>query len=291
MQQTRKCILINSGPETRRNFITGLGSMPFEHYYSKRMILHIDPNGTQNFIYKNTSVDFTDSFVYTRLRGTDPHFCGMIYTYLAHHRIAVNDPISKSFPYSAGKIAQMLFLALVGIRIPETIIFREESYSTNREYIKTHMTFPLVYKTDGSKGRNVHIVDSLETLDTLVAEKKAGRLALIQQFIENTYDTRTLIVHGEVIGSMKRTRSHGYLNNIAQGATASAITLPERDATVARKAAAACGIDFGGVDLIHTDEGPVVLEVNKSPQVGGFESVHDFKVFTKVAEIMKQKFG
>jgi ribosomal protein S6--L-glutamate ligase len=185
----------------------------------------------------------------------------------------------------------MLFLSLGGVRIPETIIFREESYATNRDYIVSHSVFPLVYKIDGSKGRDVHIAHSISELDTLVKNKHPRRLALIQPFIENTFDTRTLVAFNVVLGSIKRTRTSGYLNNIAQGATASHMDLTVAEKDVAQVAAKVCGIDFGGVDMIHTPEGPIVLEVNKSPQIGGFESVHNFKVFTKIAELMQSKFG
>lgn len=283
--------MINAGTRTRNAFAAGLGTIPYEHYSSKCISLHIDAAGGIHFIYKDTPVDFSDSYVFTRLRATDPHFCGMLYAYFAHHNIPASDPINCSFPYSAEKIAQMMFLALNAVRIPETIIFREESYAANRAYIEAHSTFPLVYKTDGSQGKNVHIANSLAELDVLVAEKKPHRLALIQPFIENSFDTRTIVVYGEILGSIKRTRTSGHLNNIAQGAVPSHFELSEHEKDVVRNAALACGIDVGGVDLIHTDRGPIVLEVNKGPQISGFESVHNFKVFTKVSEIMRKKFG
>lgn len=290
MQSYTKCILINTGIQTRTAFKEGIPNIPTEHYHSKKIILHINTEGVQQFIHKNIPIDFNGSFVFTRLRGTDPHFCGMMYTYYVHHDIPHNDPINESYPYSAEKISQMLFLSLAGIRIPATLIFREESYTANRAYILTHTTFPLVYKTDGSKGRNVHIAHTIEELDMLVQNKKPQRLALIQPFVENTFDTRTLVAFDEVLGSIKRTRAHGFLNNIAQGAEASLYELTDAEKDVARSATRACGIDFGGVDMIHTDDGPVVLEVNKSPQVGGFESVHNFKVFSKVAALMQQRY-
>ncbi|MFZ2252962.1 MAG: hypothetical protein WAW13_02170 [Minisyncoccia bacterium] len=291
MSQTKKCILLNTGVETRTAFEAGLTDSHTERYHSKKIVLHINEAGVPNFICKNDLIDFTNSFVFMRLRGTDPHFCGMMYAYFAHHNIPVNDPINRSHPYSAEKISQMLFLSLGGIRIPETIIFREESYAANRDYILSHTVFPLVYKIDGSKGRDVHIAHTIDELDTLVQNKRPRRLALIQPFIENTFDTRTLVAFDEVLGSIKRTRASGYLNNIAQGATASPMELTQTEKAVAQVATKVCGIDFGGVDMIHTPEGPIVLEVNKSPQIGGFESVHQFKVFTKIAELMQKKFG
>jgi ribosomal protein S6--L-glutamate ligase len=254
------------------------------------MALHIQKDGQPFFIYKNKPIDWSDAFVFTRLRSSDQHFCGSIYDYLRHHHIPVNDPINHSYVHSAEKISQMLMLTLAGIRVPETIIFREESFAKNRAYIEEHLTFPLIYKTDGSQGRNVHFVKTIEELDALISKKRERVLALVQPFIENTFDTRTITAFGEVLGSIKRERNSGYLNNVAQGATVSAYNLNDTEKDIALRSAKACGIDLAGVDIIHTETGPVVIEVNKSPQVTGFESVHGFKVFEKIAGMLREKY-
>ena len=115
-------------------------------------------------------------------------------------------------------------------------------------------------------------------------------LALVQPFIPNSFDTRTIVAFGNILGSIKRERTSGYLNNVAQGATPSRYALTEAEERIAINAARVCGIDIAGVDMIHTTDGPIVIEVNKSPQIQGFESVHEFKVFTKIAELAAQKY-
>ncbi len=283
-------ILLNAGNKTRGAFASGIQKASIAYYKTKEMLLHIQENGNITFFNKNTQIDLHGTHVFTRLRATDAHFCGMLYEYFDQNRIPTNDPINRSYPHSAEKISQMMLLALAGIRIPPTMVFREESYHANREYIASQVTFPLIFKTDGSKGINVHLLTSLEELDQVVERKLPRQLALIQPFIENTFDTRTLVAYGEVLGSIKRTRTSGYLNNIGQGAIPAKTTLTQGELEIALAAAKACSIDLAGVDMIHTDTGPVVLEVNKSPQVKGFESVHEFKVFTRIAEIIAAKF-
>lgn len=286
-----KYILINAGTKTRRAFINGLQNTPTEHFASKKILLHIDTKGTPHFIYNNIPISFENARIFTRLRATDQQFCGILYDYLRHNHIAANDPINHSYANSAEKISQMLILAQQGIRIPETFIFREESFASNEKYILEHTAYPLIYKTDGSRGRNVHYIETPEELKNTILNKKPHVLALIQPFIHNEFDTRTIVAFGEVLGTIKRSRTNGYLNNIAQGATASSYTLTEEEIQIAIRASEVCGIDVAGVDMIHTEAGPIVLEVNKSPQIQGFESVHDFKVFTKVAECMHKKFS
>jgi len=284
-------VLINTGKATRTAFMAGVQNIPCATYRSKELILHITSAGDPLFIHRGTPIDFTNTYVFTRLRATDAHFCGMMNEYFVHHNIPANDLIHLAYPGSAGKISQMLLLALQNIRIPETIIFREEAFAANLEYIRANATYPLVYKTDGSRGRNVHIVDSFEALQELVALKRPHVRALIQPFIENTFDTRTLVAYDTVLGTIKRTRANGYLNNVSQGAAASQYELTPIEKDIAIRAAQTCRIDFAGVDMIHTAQGPLILEVNKSPQIQGFESVHHFKVFTKLAEVIQKKYG
>lgn len=289
MSEQHKIIFLNAGTQTRRNFIQGIDSMPYEWYHTKRMILHIAHDGVIRFVYKDTPINWEHASVFTRLRGTDNQFCGILYDYFTHHHIPANDPINQSYENSAEKISQMLLLAQEGISIPETFIFREESYKKNQAYIEKRLTFPLVFKTDGSRGRNVHIAHTKEELDALVAQKPPQVLALIQPFVENTYDTRTIVAFGTVLGSIKRRRTSGYLNNIAQGAVPEIHTLTTGEESVAIQATRICGMDVAGVDMILTPKGPLVLEVNKSPQVHGFESAHSCKVFERVGMIMKRK--
>jgi ribosomal protein S6--L-glutamate ligase len=287
MEQIKKYILLNAGTKTRHAFLAGLDGLPCAWYRTRYMALHINRQGIPQFLYKNMPIDWSDAQVFTRLRATDQQFCGILYDFFAHHRIPASDPINHSYTNSAEKISQMLILALSGIRIPETIIFREESYRRNRAYIEEHLTFPCIYKTDGSKGKNVHYVENFEGLDVHLEKKKPAILGLAQPFIQNEFDTRTIVVYGKILGSIKRTRTQGYLNNIAHGATPSPYSLTPQEEATAITAASVCGIDIAGVDMIHTEHGPVVLEVNKSPQITGFESVHHVRVFEEVAKIMR----
>lgn len=283
------CILLNAGTKTRKAFAEGLGSTRLKRYQTPRLALHITKEGLPFFLHRNKPIKWGNACVYIRLCGTDEQFCGILYDYFLHLNIPANDPIHSSYTHSAEKISQMLKLALNGIPIPESFIVREESFAKNISYIGSHITFPLIYKTDGSHGEQVSYVESREALQKHIDKKQPYELALIQPFIQNTFDTRTIVAFGEVLGTIKRTRTQGYLNNVSQGALAEKYELTDAEKLIALNAASVCGIDVAGVDMIHTPDGPVVLEVNKSPQIEGFESVHDFKVFSRVASIMMKK--
>lgn len=284
------CILLNAGTKTRRAFALGLDGTRLKRYQTPRLALHITKEGLPLFLHRNKPIEWDNACVYIRLCGTDEQFCGILYDYFLHMNIPANDPIHSSYTHSAEKISQMLKLTLNGIPVPESFIVREESFTKNLSYIESHTTFPLIYKTDGSHGEQVFYVESREALQKHIDKKQPQELALIQPFIPNTFDTRTIVAFGEILGTIKRTRTQGYLNNVSQGAIPERYELTDAEKLIALNAASVCGIDVAGVDMIHTPDGPVVLEVNKSPQVQGFESVYDFKVFSRVASIMMNKY-
>lgn len=286
----KKIILLNAGSATRRSFKAGITHATLEPYKSKEIILHIKNDLSLSFITSNTSIDFENAYVFTRLRATDTHFCGILYEHLNALKIPASDPITLSYKMSEEKIAQMGRLARAGVQIPETIIAREESYEANKAYIVEKIQFPLVYKTDGSRGKNVFKIDSQEELDKKIASKKPRELFLLQQLIPNTFDTRTLVAYGKILGSIKRTAAKGvFHNNVAMGATVEKYELSNEEKEVVLRATRACLLDFGGVDIIHTKQGPIVLEVNKSPQVKGFESIHGKDtVFSHIAQTIER---
>ena len=169
----------------------------------------------------------------------------------------------------------------------------QESFAKNRHYIEEHISFPLVYKTDGSQGKNVSLINSMKELEQLIADKEPHALFILQENIPNTFDTRTLVAYGKILGTIKRTAPAGkFLNNVSQGGTVSTYELTAEEREIALKATAVCGLDFGGVDLIHTEDGPIMLEVNKAPQIHGFERVYGKDiVFSTIARLIEEKFG
>lgn len=279
--------LLNAKSKIRAEFTEQWDKGTFQHFHTRNILLHIDVSSTPHFIYRNSPIFFHDTYVFTQLRGTDQTFCGMLYDYFNFHSISTNDPINHSYKSSSGKTAQMLRFALHKVPIPESFILREESFKRNVEYLKNALRFPAVCKIDGSKGRNVTYIASWTELVAYMNTKRPRVRVLIQPFIPNTFDTRTIVAYNQILGSIQRTRKGGYLNNIAQGARASRYVLTKEEQEIARIATSVSGVDVGGIDMIHTENGPVVLEVNKSPQIAGFESVHQFSVFKKIAELIE----
>lgn len=130
----------------------------------------------------------------------------------------------------------------------------------------------------GSKGEGVVLTESWRSLASLLGSLRAQRWpVLIQRFVAESAgrDTRLLVVGGRVIGAARRQAEHPeeFRSNLHLGGRARVVDpLPDQVA-VAEAAAACLGLEVAGVDLLETDAGPLVLEVNGSP---GYEASPHF---------------
>lgn len=219
---------------------------------------------------------------FLRVRGKTPHTASLLVKLLVNAGVPVNDPISEEHTQSTEKITQMVLLAQAGIPVPKSWIFSKASLKANTEIILPSLSYPCVLKTNGSQGRAVWKIDSQETLLDMVASI-TDELMIVQEYIPNTFDIRALFFFSESLGAIERAATDGFYNNISHGGTAHTIDLTQEELSLGQRACQVTGIDFGGVDIVRTKNGPVIFEVNAGPQVYGFESATRLSVGKEVA--------
>ena len=98
---------------------------------------------------------------------------------------------------------------------------------------------------------------------------------IVQEFIKEAKgaDIRAFVVDGEVVGAMKRQGKPGeFRSNLHRGGSSRVIELTEEEKDTAIRAASAVGLGIAGVDLLQSERGPLVLEVNSSPGLQGIEA-------------------
>ena len=98
-----------------------------------------------------------------------------------------------------------------------------------------------------------------------------GTNILLQEYIEESAgeDIRAFIVNGKVVASMKRqSLDDDFRSNLHQGGEGTSVKLTDEERKVAQKAARAMGLSICGVDMLRSNKGPLVLEVNASPGFG-----------------------
>ena len=114
---------------------------------------------------------------------------------------------------------------------------------------------------------------------------------LVQEFIKEAggADLRCFIVGGKVIAAMKRQGAEGeFRSNLHRGGSAEKIKLTPEERSTAVRSAKAMGLNVCGVDLLRSNHGPVVMEVNSSPGLEGIENATGLNVAGKIIEFLEK---
>src|SRR6202008_2393127 len=109
---------------------------------------------------------------------------------------------------------------------------------------------------------------------------------LLQEFVKESAgtDIRAVVVGGKVVASMQRqSLDDDFRSNLHQGGEGKAIKLTDEERKTAIRAAKAMGLAICGVDMMRSERGPLVLEVNSSPGFG-IEQVTDRNVAASVID-------
>ncbi|MEO1475489.1 MAG: 30S ribosomal protein S6--L-glutamate ligase [Pseudomonadota bacterium] len=136
---------------------------------------------------------------------------------------------------------------------------------------------PLVVKLlESSQGRGVVLAETRKAAESLVdAFRGLAANFLVQEFIAEAggADTRCFVIGNRVVGAIKRQAAEGeFRSNLHRGGTARSARLSKEQRAVARRAVRELGLSVAGVDILASDDGPKVLEVNSSPGLEGIEA-------------------
>jgi len=180
---------------------------------------------------------------------------------------------AKAIASARHKFHSLRILAQHGLPIPPSLTVGSATFL--EDAVADVGDYPFILKPfHGTHGTGVMLLDTPTSLTSAVdALCNLHQDYVIQSFIGEAggVDTRVLVVGGEAVAAMKRSAPPGeFRANIHKGASGEAITLTDEYTRLAIEAAAALELEIAGVDLLQTDEGPVVLEVNPSP---GFEAL------------------
>ena len=246
--------------------------------------LHV--GGTQNRItYHGKPIEDLD-IVMPRLSRTTAQYGEEVVAHFEWVGIPVINR-SKAIAMARHKFRSLRILAQHGLPIPPSLTVGSAAFLENA--VAEIGEYPFILKPFyGTHGRGVILLDTPTSLTSTVdALCDLHHDYVIQAFVKEAdgVDIRVLIVGGEAIAAMKRSAPPGeFRANIHKGASGEVVTLPEEYTHLAIKATAALELEIAGVDLLETNEGPVVLEVNPSP---GFEELQSVTGIDIAAAIIK----
>ncbi len=142
---------------------------------------------------------------------------------------------------------------------------------------------PVIIKLlEGTQGIGVILAENPKIAEAIIETLQSTKQnVLVQQFIAESKgrDIRALVVGDRVVAAMRRSAiGDEFRSNVHRGGTAEKVTLASDVADVAVRAAQIMGLRIAGVDLLESNEGPLVLEVNSSPGLMGIETATDLDV-------------
>lgn len=191
---------------------------------------------------------------------------------------------------SRDKLRAYQILAKAGVAIPKTVFARETA--NFEDVISLAGGTPLIIKVArGTHGNGVVLAETPKAAKAVMqAFYVEGVNFLVQEFVKESAgtDIRVLVVGNRVVASVKRqSLDDDFRSNTHQGGVGVPVKLTEEEKKTAIKAAKAMGLPICGVDIIRSDRGPLVLEVNSSASLKTPEAITGRDVATKIIEYIE----
>lgn len=193
---------------------------------------------------------------------------------------------------SRDKLRALQLLASEGIGLPVTAF----AHGPHRaeDVIQEVGGTPCVIKLlEGTQGRGVILAETAASAKSIIeAFSAADTNILVQEYIKEAggSDIRALVVDGKVVASMKRRcRTGEFRANLHCGGKAEAVVLTGEERRTALRAAEVLGLSVAGVDMLRSDRGPLVMEVNSSPGIEGLEKACSADLAGAMLDFLEQR--
>jgi ribosomal protein S6--L-glutamate ligase len=135
---------------------------------------------------------------------------------------------------------------------------------------------PVVVKLlQGTQGKGVVLAETRKAAESVIdAFRGLSAHFLVQEFVKEAggSDIRCFVIGGKVVAAMKRQAPDGeFRSNLHRGGSAEVVKITPEERATAVRAAKIVGLSVSGVDILRSNHGPAVMEVNSSPGLEGIE--------------------
>ena len=198
---------------------------------------------------------------------------------------------SVAITRSRDKLRSLQILARQGIGLPVTGF--AHSPDDTGDLIKIAGGAPLVVKlTEGTQGVGVVLAETDKAASSVI-EAFRGLKAhfLVQEFVKESAgaDIRCLVIGDKVVAAMMRQGQEGeFRSNLHRGGTAKLIKITPEERSTAVRSARSLGLNVAGVDILRSNHGPVVMEVNSSPGLEGIEKATGKNIAGMIIEFLEK---
>ena len=201
---------------------------------------------------------------------------------------------SQAITRSRNKLRSLQVLSKAGVGLPKTVFANHPKNGDVSQLIKLVGGPPVVIKLlEGTQGIGVVLAETNKAAkSTIEAFFGLKKHVLVQEFIAEAKgsDIRAFVVGGRVVGAIRRQGVEGeFRSNIHRGGNAVAVQLTPDEEQTAIAAARALGLKVAGVDMLPSDRGPLVLEVNSSPGLEGIETATGIDVAAEIIAYIEDR--
>ncbi len=199
---------------------------------------------------------------------------------------------SQGITASRDKLYAHQLMARHKIGMPHTAFASSPKYTDS--LISLVGTAPLIVKLlESTQGRGVVLAETKKAAQSVISAFRGLKANfLVQAFVKeaNGEDIRCFVVGGRVVAAIKRSAMAGdFRSNLHQGGTAAKVRITKQERECAVRAARVFGLNCAGVDLLRSEDGPKVLEVNSSPGLQGVETVSGRNIAALIFEHLEEK--
>lgn len=192
---------------------------------------------------------------------------------------------------SRDKLRAYQLMAKAGVGVPKTVFARETA--DFEEVIKSAGGAPLIVKVArGTHGNGVVLAETAKAAQAVMqAFYVEGVTFLVQEFIKESAgtDIRAIVVGNRVVASFKRqSLDDDFRSNTHQGGVGKPVKLTAEEERTAVRAARTMGLPVCAVDMMRSERGPLVLEVNSSGSIKTPEMLTGRNVAEKIIEYIEQ---
>jgi ribosomal protein S6--L-glutamate ligase len=198
---------------------------------------------------------------------------------------------SQAISRSRDKLRSLQLLARDGVGLPVTGC----AHSTKDidGVINLAGGTPLVVKLiEGTQGVGVILAETKKAAQAVIeAFRGLDANILVQEYIKEAggSDVRCFVVGGRVVATMKRQAAPGeFRSNLHRGGSAQSVKITPEERSTAVRAAKTMGLNIAGVDVLRSNHGPVVMEVNSTPGLEGIEKATGIDVAGKIIEFIEK---
>lgn len=153
---------------------------------------------------------------------------------------------------------------------------------------------PLVIKfLEGTQGIGVVLVETAKAARSVIEAFLGLKVnIMVQEYIKESSgaDVRCFVVGGNVVAAMKRQSKspEEFRSNLHRGGQASAVEITDEERTMAIRAAHIIGLNVAGVDIVRSNRGPLIIEVNASPGLEGIEKATNIDVAGAIIQFIEE---